>query len=226
MEAFPFTAAEWESVEDVAAAILNAALANDDVLRASLRLQILDAFAELRARHGDHPLLLELVADYTDGDDGARAALYRRAVELAESHKLPTLGARLSLAPVLVELGDPVGALEELRACGGEAAGGDEVERGRWARALEMVAYDAADDGGRGKLYERAVEIARTHGQSALLLRLSHARFLLNTGDPASARVQLRLCRAELPEGDQDEREWWQELSNVAGLVEAGGTLE
>jgi hypothetical protein len=120
VEAFPFTEAEW---------------AADPVLRASLLVGLLDVLAELRARHGDHPVLLEAQADFTD-DDGERVALYRRAVRVALTHGLPTLSIRLSLARVLLGAGQPAAARVELRACAGEAHLGDEAERSEWAELL------------------------------------------------------------------------------------------
>jgi hypothetical protein len=174
---------------------------------------------DLRARHGDHPVLLETAADYT-ADLPERAALYRRAVELAGAHGLPTLSIRLSFAPVLVELGDAVAALEELRACGGEAAGGSADAREQWVRALEDVAYDAAGDAHRSPLYRRAAEIAEMHGLPAFRIRLLHARFLLDVADPAAAEEELRRCRSGVPEGGEDDRAWWAELLDESGRAE------
>jgi hypothetical protein len=221
VEAFPFTNAEWDPLKDLALSVLNAHSAEDDVLAASLTLEMLDRVNALRARHGDHPVLLETAADYT-ADPTEQAALYRRAVELAGAHGLPTLSIRLSLTPVLVELGEPIAALEELRACGGEAAGGSADERERWVWELERVARDAAGDAQRGGLYRRAAGIAEMHGLPALRIRLSLARFLLDVGDPAAAREELRLCRAEVPEGGEDDRAWWADLLDEAGRAEPG----
>ena len=96
MEAFPFTDAEWDPLRDLADPILNASLANDDALAASLRLNLLELLAGLRERHGDHPVLLETMADYTEAA-ADRVPLYRRAVEIAELHGLPTLSIRRPL---------------------------------------------------------------------------------------------------------------------------------
>ena len=49
----------------------------------------------LRARHGEHPVLLETRADFAE-DDVERVALYRRAAGLAAVHGLATLNIRLS----------------------------------------------------------------------------------------------------------------------------------
>jgi hypothetical protein len=136
MEAFPFTEAEWAPVKAAALSILNAQTAGDEVLGASLRLDMLDLLAGLRERHGDHPVLLETVADYTD-DDTERAVVYRQAADIAEANGLPTLSIRLFFARVLLDLGQPGAARKELRACEGEArdVGGREQEE--WVELLE-----------------------------------------------------------------------------------------
>jgi len=132
MKAFPFTDAEWAPVRSAALSILNADAAGDEVLKASLRLDMLDLLAGLRERHGDHPVLLETVADYTDNNT-ERAVLYRQAVDIAVANGLPTLSIRLFFARVLLDLGQPGAARKELRACEGEARGRSERERAEWA---------------------------------------------------------------------------------------------
>lgn len=215
MEAFPFTSAEWHPIRDAADSILDAHFAEDDTLEASLRLEMLDRLADLRARRGDHPVLLETMADYTEAD-AERAVLYRQAIEIAEAHGLSTLSARVSFAPVLVALGAPAAALDELQACGGEAAGGSEDERKHWVWALEQVAYEAASDAQRGALYRRAEEIARAHGLPALRIRLLHIRFLLDVGRWAAAREESQACASEAAAANEDERTWWAEMFEEA----------
>ncbi len=155
MEAFPFTDAEWEPVEDAALAIVNAGSADDDALRASLRAEMHGLLADLRERHGDHPFLLELVADYTEDDDLGRAALYRLALVIAAANDLPTFTIRLALARLLLEVGRPAAALAELRAAEGSVACRQESEQAEWAGFVaECEAADAepgaaADGGGR-----------------------------------------------------------------------------
>jgi hypothetical protein len=145
VEAFPFTEAEWAPIRELAVPILDAHAA-DDALYASLRLEMLHRLADLRERHGDHPALLETIADYTDGD-GERAALYRRAVDLAVANGLPTLSIRLFFARVLLDLGQPAAARAELLACEGEARCGSERDWAGWADLLaEADAGPAAAD--------------------------------------------------------------------------------
>ena len=146
MEVFPFTEAEWAAVKDAALPVVNAALADDPVLRASHLIGLLDVLIGLRARHGDHPVLLETEADFAE-DDGERVALYRRAAGIASAHDLPTLSIRLSLARALLELGRPAEAAAELSACERELPDGDESERESWselsaeARHAEPVSW-------------------------------------------------------------------------------------
>jgi hypothetical protein len=136
MEEFPFTRAEWDAVGHAALPVVNASLADDDVLRASHLVGLLEVLARLRARYGDHPVLLETEADFLE-DDGQRLALYEQAVCNAVANGLPTLSIRLSLARLLLEMGRQSAARDELFACEGEVREGDEWERARWS---ELVA--------------------------------------------------------------------------------------
>jgi hypothetical protein len=95
---------------------------------------------ELQAQHGDHPVLMETEADFTE-DDGERVALYRRAAGTAAGCGLPTLSIRLSLARVLLELGQLEEATVELSACEGELPDGDESERASWSELAAMAGY-------------------------------------------------------------------------------------
>ncbi len=132
MEAFPFTKAEWDAVSHAALPVVNAGLADDDVLRASHLVGLLDVLAQLRARYGDHPVLLETEADFLE-DHGQRLALYQQAVCNAVANGLPTLSIRLSLARLLLEMGRQSAARDELLACEGEVCEGDASERAEWA---------------------------------------------------------------------------------------------
>jgi hypothetical protein len=77
---------------------------------------MLGLLADLRDTHGDHPFLLELVADYTEDDDDGRVVLYRQALNIASANDLPTFSILLTLARLLLEMGDPLAAMTELRA--------------------------------------------------------------------------------------------------------------
>ena len=215
MRAFPFTRAEWQPLEKVAESILNAHSAGDEVLRSSLRLEMLDLVSGLQKRHGDHPVLLEATADYTE-DAAERVSLYRRAVEIAEAHGLPTLSVRLALAWVLVHrLSNSVAALEVLRVCGSDAADACESTRSYWSSLLvdAVVEADAAE---RAQMFRRATEIATAHGQSALRLRLLLIRFLLDEAQPEAAQGELRGCEGEASGGSEEDRTFWEELCKEA----------
>lgn len=219
MEAFPFTDEEWDSLKPLAESILNASGADDEPLAASLRLDLLDQLATLRARYGDHPVLLETIADYTE-DAAERAGLYRQAIEIAEAHGLPTLSIRLDLARVLAHhLGESAVALEELRACGSDVAGGDESERTQWASLLEDAAIEAPASE-RVSLFRRAMAIATAYGQPAVRLRLLLVRFLLNEEQWEAAREELRACRSEALGSDEDDRTLWAQLCEEASQAE------
>ena len=136
MKSWPFSKAEWASVKDAMLPVVNAGLAEDAVVQASHLIGLLDVLAGLRARHGDHPVLLETEADFTE-DDGDRVSLYRRAVSVAEANGIQTLTIRLSLSWLLLDMGQHDAARDELLACEGELADGDESDRASWA---ELVA--------------------------------------------------------------------------------------
>ncbi len=225
MEAFPFTDAEWEPLKDLADSILNAHSADDEVLWASLRLEMLDLLGGLQKRHGDHPVLLETMADYME-DAAERIPLYRRAAEIAEAHGLPTLSIRLALTNVLVhDLGDSVAALEELHGCGSDAPDGCEIERREWASLLAEAAIEA-DAAERASMFRRAMEIATAHGQSALRLRLLFIRFLLDEEQPEGAREELRACDGEASGGNEEDRTFWAELCREASQAEPGAAAD
>jgi hypothetical protein len=136
VETFPFTETEWAAVKDAALPVVNAGLTDDPTVRASHLVGLLDILAGLRARYGDHPVLLETEADFAE-DDSERVSLYRRAASIAAAHGLATLSIRLSLARVLLDLGKPEAAMAELIACQGELGEKGEPERTSWA---ELVA--------------------------------------------------------------------------------------
>ena len=133
MKAFPFTRSEWKSVSDASFPILNATLSNDTAVRDSYFIELQEVLATLRVRYGDHPVLLETEADFSD-DDSERLSLYQRAVALAEENQLPTLSIRLSLIRLLIDGGNHASALQELGACEVEVARADSDEASDWAR--------------------------------------------------------------------------------------------
>ncbi len=145
MEAFPFTDAEWDAIKGAALPVVNASLAEDLPLRASALVELLDKLDGLRARYGDHPVLLETQADFSD-ENPERVALYRRAAAVAEAHRLPTLSIRLSLAELLLDGGEGWAAAAELLACKEEAAKADKFEQAWWADLATRAQDYAAND--------------------------------------------------------------------------------
>ena len=136
MEAWPFSEAEWQAVRDAALAHLNAHFARDAVLRASCFLTLCEILAELRSRHGDHPVLWEKEADFTDADE-ERLPLYERAIRAAEADGWQTLTIRISLAEALLRLSRPTEARGELLACRDEMeASEDEFDRWLWSESM------------------------------------------------------------------------------------------
>lgn len=146
MEAFPFTDEEWEPVENAALALVNAGSAEDEALQTSVRVEILELLADLRARHGDHPFLLELIADYTEDDDAGRFALYKQALDIAVANELPTFSISLSFARLLLDLGKPALAREKLLACEESLLGRSEREQKEWSELLTEASSIGPDE--------------------------------------------------------------------------------
>ena len=138
MDEFPFTGAEWGAVNDAVLPLVNATLAEDDVLHASAQEELRCVLNQLRVRYGDHPVLLETEADFCD-DDAERVALYRRAIEVAVAHGLPTLSIRLSLAQLLVDDNDRSAARDELHACAPELREADASDNQAWESLMAEV---------------------------------------------------------------------------------------
>ena len=136
METWPFSEAEWQAVSDAALPVVNAHFARDQVLRASCFLTLCEVLDDLRTRHGDHPVLLETGADFTDADE-ERLPLYGQAITSAEAHEMQTLTIRISLAEALLGLSRPAEARAELLACRDEMQESeDEFDRWSWSESM------------------------------------------------------------------------------------------
>jgi hypothetical protein len=135
MDEFPFAEDEWARVRESTLSLTNASLANDNVLAQSLFSELEHVLGELRARHGEHPVLIETAADFQDSPT-RQVELYRCALELAERNRLPTLSIRLSLAWVLLEnFGDAPQAEKELLACQEElSSNADDHDLAAWSK--------------------------------------------------------------------------------------------
>lgn len=136
MEAFPFIREEWDAVGEAALPMVNATFAGDDALQASLLVDFLELMADLKSRHGDHPVLLETEADFIR-DDQERAELYQRAEQIAESNGLPTLSIRLSFAKLLMDTGRPKVAEKALLDCESELTDADKYDKDHWNELME-----------------------------------------------------------------------------------------
>ena len=128
MEAWPFSAEDWQVVEEAVIALVNASAdETDEVIAAKLK-DVFDLLEALAIKYGPHPVLYETKADILP-NPAERVELYRQAIRLAESNALQTLTIRLSLADVLMEdLGDFAAARQELEACKGELTADDRDE--------------------------------------------------------------------------------------------------
>lgn len=131
-EVWPFTRGDWQKVSEAGRDICNACLADDEVLRASKFEDLRLLLADLREKYGEHPVLLETEADFTD-EPCEQVPLYHEALRLALAAGWQTFSIRLSLAGVLFEMGQPEMALKELLACQHEMSEvADDREKQDW----------------------------------------------------------------------------------------------
>jgi len=139
IETWPFSEADWESVKAAALPVVNAELAEDELLRASHLVGLAEVLAGLRRLHGDHPWLVETEADFIR-DDVERIGLYRIAIRSAEASGMQTLTIRLSLAEVLIGRSSRFAARAELLACEREANETDDnSDRAIWKRLSDAA---------------------------------------------------------------------------------------
>ena len=144
MAEFTLSAHEVDAVQWAAAAVTEAAQAGDPERRAARFADLRAILSELRARHGNQPLLWEMEADFTP-DPLAAADLYVLAERAAVERGLPTLTIRLSLARLLVEeLNRPVLAYETLLACQEELPSTTEENCAVWANLFGRCVPDPA----------------------------------------------------------------------------------
>ena len=142
MDDFPFEATEWARVKEITLGIANATLADDDVL-ARAGFQKLEEYSKvLFSKYGNHPVLLETLADFAEDVD-EQLELYRRASEEALGRKLPIHTIHVSWARILIEeCGKPEEALRVLELGSRDVeVWGDEAEKSEFR--------DLLDDAGR-----------------------------------------------------------------------------
>jgi hypothetical protein len=148
MEEFPFSESEWQEVAELSRLIVNASSANDDTLVSAQFVELVATLGELRTKYGDHPILIETEADFTDSILG-QIRLYERAIRLAETNHLPTYTMRISLARILLEeIGNVRRALTELSACKNELTSESDGYsyrkwRDLWQTCQRKCAFDA-----------------------------------------------------------------------------------
>ena len=102
MDPWLFEDEEWDEIGELTHRLTNSTLADDDVLHESIHRELIERLCELTEKYGDHPVLLETLADYVE-DPNERLLLYRKALQLSEKHGMPTLTIRVWLAELLLE---------------------------------------------------------------------------------------------------------------------------
>jgi len=132
----PYTADEWDAIQWAAKAVTAAAHAGDPDGRAARFADLQSILAEVRQRHGDHPVLWELEADFNPVPRAA-AELYVKAERASEAMGRSTVSVRLALARLLVEeMGQPEGAKLTLQSCIDDLPSATEAQCAIWAQLL------------------------------------------------------------------------------------------
>jgi hypothetical protein len=132
----PYSAEEWDAIQWAAGAVTRAAQAGDSEARAARFADFQSILNEVRQRHGNHPVLWELEADFTV-EPRAAAELYVRAERAADALGRSTVSIRLALARLLVdEMGHPEGAKLTLQSCIDELPRATNAQCAIWAELL------------------------------------------------------------------------------------------
>src|SRR5688572_21558293 len=110
-------AREWEHIKEITLKITNAVLAGDEVLHAVYFDELFSYCEQLFEKHGQHPMLLATLADFTD-DPGASLDYYSRASSEASRRGMPINTIHVSWAEALLHhAGDPSTAVSILEQC-------------------------------------------------------------------------------------------------------------
>lgn len=120
--------------------MVNATMADDEIWHAAAMRRFRKAIRKLRGSYGDHPVLIETLADYLD-DPARRQRLYRRAIRIAVKNNLPTWTIRLFYARLLLDdFHDGPKALVQLQRCEREITElADEYDKNSWKELMEEI---------------------------------------------------------------------------------------
>lgn len=123
-------------VQQAALAVVDTTMTENTELRVSRFSELQNVLAKLRKRYGEHPILLETEANFTDGA-AAQMVIYKKAKTVAMKHGFPLLSICLSMAHLyLEELDDVHAARDELVACRNEVADVMTHDRLDWCRLM------------------------------------------------------------------------------------------
>ncbi|HKB04218.1 MAG TPA: hypothetical protein VKD90_18485 [Gemmataceae bacterium] len=132
----PYSAEEWDAIQWAAGAVTRAAQAGDSEARAARFADFQSILNEVRQRHGNHPILWEMEADFTV-EPRAAAELYVRAERASEALGRSTVSIRLSLARLLLEeMGQPEGAKLTLESITDQLPRATNAQCAHWAELL------------------------------------------------------------------------------------------
>jgi hypothetical protein len=137
LEDFPCEAGEWARVKEITLGIVNATLADDDVLARAGFLELEECSNALISKYGSHPVLLETLADFAP-DPEMQLELYRKASEESLTRKRPIHTIHVCWGRILIEeCRRPEEALRILEACSRDVEVlADEDEKAEYCRLL------------------------------------------------------------------------------------------
>jgi hypothetical protein len=98
----PLDREEWERLRQLALDHTNAVLADDRILSDSKYVELFEFCEHLTAKHGEQPVVLEILADFT-GDPRVQVELYSRASVAAWERRMPRHSIHTSWARVVLE---------------------------------------------------------------------------------------------------------------------------
>lgn len=216
MAEFPCTKEEWDLVVRLSARFVNDYYKRNPVEKDALRTELLDMLHGLRKKYGDHPAILETIADYTK-DESEQIEYYNLACAAAAANSMPTIGIKNYLASSYTLSGQALAALNVLRESGRELATTDDSTRIDWIKAVSQAANAAENPPELVNSLRVAIDILDTYNISALDLRLNLAMSLLENNENLAAIQVLQLCRTDALAADSDIRDRWLILYDDAG---------
>ena len=178
MTEFPCTLEEWDLVVDLSARMVNDYYKRNPVEQEALRTILLNHVHGLRTKYGDHPAILETIADFTE-NESERVEYYNLACTAAAANSMPTIGIKNYLASSYTASGQVLAALNILMESGRELATSDDSTRADWIKTVSAAANAAEDPADRINALRSAIDIFHIYNISTLDTKLDLVTSLL-----------------------------------------------